>query len=217
MLEACPGPPELSRSPDQDQPGLSQLEGSQSRWPKDQADLHRPSAEAAQAELDAFEQGPWGRSSHRCGRLAPRLGRVIPSSRSARSARVIYTTNAIEEHQRASAANESIKCRALPQRRRGNQAIWLALRNIRPRLGPPRSSTTGRRRGTSSRYSTGALHGGRRPLWVEPSRYMPQPGRPPAPGRGPCFKEHQAKRNSTTASNTGRKFDTPPFPPSRKR
>ena len=34
-----------------------------------------PSAEAAQAELEAFEQGPWGRKfPHRRGRLAPGLG-----------------------------------------------------------------------------------------------------------------------------------------------
>ena len=60
---------DLHRAPDPQQPGLRQLEGPQGAGGGDQSRSTRPpSAEAALAELDAFEAGPGARSSRRSWR-----------------------------------------------------------------------------------------------------------------------------------------------------
>jgi putative transposase len=89
------------------------------------------SAEAAAAELDAFEQGPWGQ----------RFPTVVASWRRAWShvipffafppliRRVIYTTNAIESIN--SQLRKIIKSRGhFPSDDAASKLIWLALRNI---------------------------------------------------------------------------------------
>jgi putative transposase len=90
-----------------------------------------PSAEAAEAELDAFEQGPWGQ----------KFPTVVASWRRAWShvipffafppavRRVVYTTNAIESvHARL---RKIIKTRGhFPSDDAATKLIWLALRNI---------------------------------------------------------------------------------------
>jgi putative transposase len=90
-----------------------------------------PSAEAAQAELDAFEQGPWG----------ARFPTVVASWRRAwdkvipffafppEVRRVIYTTNAIESVN--ARLRKIIKTRGhFPSDDAATKLIWLALRNI---------------------------------------------------------------------------------------
>ena len=90
-----------------------------------------PSAEAAAAELDAFEQGSWGR----------RFPTVVASWRRAWSSvipffafppdvrRVIYTTNAIESVN--ARLRKIIKTRGhFPSDDAATKLIWLALRNI---------------------------------------------------------------------------------------
>ena len=90
-----------------------------------------PSAEAAQAELDAFEAGPWGK----------RFPTVVTAWRRAWShvipffafpphiRRVIYTTNAIESIN--ARLRKIIKTRGhFPSDDAANKLIWLALRNI---------------------------------------------------------------------------------------
>ena len=90
-----------------------------------------PSAEAAEAELGAFEQGPWGQ----------RFPTVVASWRRAWSnvipffafppevRRVIYTTNAIESVN--ARLRKIIKTRGhFPSDDAATKLIWLALRNI---------------------------------------------------------------------------------------
>jgi putative transposase len=90
-----------------------------------------PSAEAAQAELDAFESGPWGQ----------KFPTVVASWRRAWSnvipffafppavRRVIYTTNAIESVN--ARLRKIIKTRGhFPSDEAATKLIWLALRNI---------------------------------------------------------------------------------------
>lgn len=90
-----------------------------------------PSAEAAEAELDAFEQGPWGQ----------RFPTVVASWRRAwpnviplfafppEVRRVIYTTNAIESVN--ARLRKIIKTRGhFPSDDAATKLIWLALRNI---------------------------------------------------------------------------------------
>lgn len=90
-----------------------------------------PSAEAAQAELDAFESGPWGQ----------KFPTVVASWRRAWSnvipffafppavRRVIYTTNAIESVN--ARLRKIIKTRGhFPSDQAATKLIWLALRNI---------------------------------------------------------------------------------------
>jgi putative transposase len=88
-------------------------------------------AEAAQAELDAFEQGPWG---HKFPTVAASWRRawshVIPFFAFPPSIRrVIYTTNAIESiHARL---RKIIKSRGhFPSDDAATKLIWLALKNI---------------------------------------------------------------------------------------
>jgi transposase-like protein len=89
------------------------------------------SAEAAEAELDAFEQGPWGQ----------KFPTVVASWRRAWShvipffafppliRRVIYTTNAIESIN--SQLRKIIKSRGhFPSDDAASKLLWLALRNI---------------------------------------------------------------------------------------
>jgi putative transposase len=89
------------------------------------------SAEAAQAELDAFEQGPWG------GKFATVVAawrrawdKVIPFFAFPPAVRrVIYTTNAIESIN--AQLRKIIKTRGhFPSDDAATKLIWLALRNI---------------------------------------------------------------------------------------
>jgi transposase-like protein len=89
------------------------------------------STEAAQAELDAFEAGPWGQKFPTVTATWRRAwDRVIPFfAFSPAVRRVIYTTNAIESiHSRL---RKIIKTRGhFPSDDAATKLIWLALRNI---------------------------------------------------------------------------------------
>jgi putative transposase len=89
------------------------------------------SAEAAAAELDAFEQGAWGRKFPTVVAAWRRAwDRVIPFFAFAPAVRrVIYTTNAIESIH--SQLRKIIKSRGhFPSDEAATKLIWLALRNI---------------------------------------------------------------------------------------
>jgi len=89
------------------------------------------SAEAAQAELDAFEQGPWGQKFPTVVAAWRRAwDRVIPFFAFPPAVRrVIYTTNAIESIN--AQLRKIIKSRGhFPSDDAANKLIWLALRNI---------------------------------------------------------------------------------------
>ena len=90
-----------------------------------------PSAEAAEAELDAFEQGAWGQKFPTVVAAWRRAwDRVIPFFAFPPAVRrVIYTTNAIESVN--SRLRKIIKTRGhVPSDDAANKLIWLALRNI---------------------------------------------------------------------------------------
>jgi transposase-like protein len=90
-----------------------------------------PSAEAAQAELDAFEQGAWGRKFPTVVAAWRRAwDRVIPFFAFPPAVRrVIYTTNAIESIN--ARLRKIIKSRGhFPSDDAATKLIWLALRNI---------------------------------------------------------------------------------------
>jgi putative transposase len=90
-----------------------------------------PSAEAAQAELDAFEQGPWGQKFPTVVAAWRRAwDRVIPFFAFPPAVRrVIYTTNAIESIN--AQLRKIIKSRGhFPSDDAASKLIWLALRNI---------------------------------------------------------------------------------------
>ncbi len=90
-----------------------------------------PSAEAAQAELDAFEQGPWGRKFPTVVASWRRVwDKVIPFfAFPPEVRRVIYTTNAIESVN--ARLRKIIKTRGhFPSDDAATKLIWLALRNI---------------------------------------------------------------------------------------
>ncbi|WP_157609161.1 IS256 family transposase [Variovorax sp. Root411] len=90
-----------------------------------------PSAEAAQAELEAFEQGPWGRKFPTVVAAWRRAwDRVIPFFAFPPAVRrVIYTTNAIESIN--ARLRKIIKSRGhFPSDDAATKLIWLALRNI---------------------------------------------------------------------------------------
>ena len=90
-----------------------------------------PSAEAAQAELDAFEQGAWGRKFPTVVAAWRRAwDRVIPFFAFPPVVRrVIYTTNAIESIN--ARLRKIIKTRGhFPSDDAATKLIWLALRNI---------------------------------------------------------------------------------------
>ena len=90
-----------------------------------------PSAEAAQAELDAFEQGSWGRKFPTVVAAWRRAwDRVIPFFAFPPAVRrVIYTTNAIESIN--ARLRKIIKTRGhFPNDDAATKLIWLALRNI---------------------------------------------------------------------------------------
>jgi transposase-like protein len=97
-----------------------------------------PSAEAAAAELDAFEAGPWGQKFPTVvGAWRRAWDRVIPFfAYSPAVRRVIYTTNAIESlHARL---RKIIKTRGhFPSDDAATKLLWLALRNIAPDWGRP--------------------------------------------------------------------------------
>jgi len=89
------------------------------------------SAEAAQAELEAFEQGPWGIKFPTVVAAWRRAwDRVIPFFAFPPSIRrVIYTTNAIESIN--ARLRKIIKTRGhFPSDDAASKLIWLALRNI---------------------------------------------------------------------------------------
>ena len=85
-----------------------------------------PSAEAALAELDAFESGPWGKKFPTVVASWRRvLDKVIPPE----VRRVIYTTNAIESVN--ARLRKILKTRGhFPNDEAAIKLIWLALRNI---------------------------------------------------------------------------------------
>jgi transposase-like protein len=90
-----------------------------------------PSAEAAQAELDAFEAGPWGTKFPTVAAAWRRAWeRVIPFFAFPPPIRkVIYTTNAIESVN--ARLRKIIKTRGhFPSDDAATKLIWLALRNI---------------------------------------------------------------------------------------
>jgi transposase-like protein len=89
------------------------------------------SAEAAQAALDAFEQGPWGRKFPTVVAAWRRAwDKVIPFFAFPPAVRrVIYTTNAIESIN--ARLRKIIKTRGhFPSDDAATKLIWLALRNI---------------------------------------------------------------------------------------
>jgi len=89
------------------------------------------SAEAAQAELDAFEQGPWGAKFPTVVASWRRAwDKVIPFfAFPPEVRRVIYTTNAIESVN--ARLRKIIKTRGhFPSDDAATKLIWLALRNI---------------------------------------------------------------------------------------
>ncbi|WP_406805425.1 IS256 family transposase [Burkholderia semiarida] len=90
-----------------------------------------PSAEAAQAELDAFADGPWGQKFPPVSAAWRNAwDRVIPFFAFPPAVRkVIYTTNAIENIN--SQLRKIIKTRGhFPTDEAATKLIWLALRNI---------------------------------------------------------------------------------------
>jgi putative transposase len=90
-----------------------------------------PSAEAAQAELDAFADGPWGQKFPTVSAAWRNAwDRVIPFFAFPPAVRkVIYTTNAIENIN--SQLRKIIKTRGhFPTDEAATKLIWLALRNI---------------------------------------------------------------------------------------
>jgi putative transposase len=90
-----------------------------------------PSAEAAQAELDAFEQGAWGRKFPTVVAAWRRAwSHVVPFFAFPPAVRkVIYTTNAIESIN--ARLRKIIKTRGhFPSDDAASKLIWLALRNI---------------------------------------------------------------------------------------
>jgi putative transposase len=90
-----------------------------------------PSAEAAQAQLDAFEQGPWGQKFPTVVAAWRRAwDKVIPFFAFPPAVRrVIYTTNAIESIN--ARLRKIIKTRGhFPSDDAATKLIWLALRNI---------------------------------------------------------------------------------------
>jgi transposase-like protein len=90
-----------------------------------------PSAEAAEAELDAFERGPWGRKFPTVvGAWRRAWDKVIPFFAFPPAVRkVVYTTNAIESIN--ARLRKIIKTRGhFPSDDAASKLIWLALRNI---------------------------------------------------------------------------------------
>ena len=90
-----------------------------------------PSAEAAEAELDAFERGPWGQKFPTVvGAWRRAWDKVIPFFAFPPAVRkVVYTTNAIESIN--ARLRKVIKTRGhFPSDDAANKLIWLALRNI---------------------------------------------------------------------------------------
>ena len=96
------------------------------------------SAEAAQAQLEAFEQGPWGQKFPTVAASWRRAwSQVIPFFAFPPSIRrVIYTTNAIESIN--AQLRKIIKTRGhFPSDDAASKLIWLALRNITADWGRP--------------------------------------------------------------------------------
>ena len=97
-----------------------------------------PSAEAALAELDAFEQGSWGqRFPSVVASWRRAWDKVIPFFAFPPAVRkVVYTTNAIESIN--ARLRKIIKTRGhFPSDDAASKLIWLALRNITASWGSP--------------------------------------------------------------------------------
>jgi putative transposase len=102
-----------------------------------------PSAEAALAELDAFESGPWGKKFPTVAASWRRVwDKVIPFfAFPPEVRRVIYTTNAIESVN--ARLRKILKTRGhFPNDEAATKLIWLALRNITADWGTRRASST---------------------------------------------------------------------------
>lgn len=97
-----------------------------------------PNAEVAEAELNAFERGPWGKKFPLIVAVWRRAwDRMIPFFAFPPAVRkVIYTTNAIESIN--SRLRKIIKTRGhFPSNEAASKLIWLALRNITAGWGAP--------------------------------------------------------------------------------
>ena len=138
---------DVHRAPDPQQPGLRQLEGPQAAGRGAPADLHgRQRRGRAEAELDAFERGPWGQKFptvvaawRRAWDQRDSVLRV-PAGGAPRD----LHDQRHREHQRA-AAQDHQDPRPLPERRCGHQADLAGAAQHHGRLGP-RGAKTGRRR-----------------------------------------------------------------------
>ena len=122
---------DLHRAPDPQQPRLRELEGPQGAGAAIKPIYTAPSAEAALAELDAFERGPWGAKFPTVVAAWRRAwDQVIPFFAFPPAVRqVIYTTNAIESIN--ARLRKIIKTRGhFPSDDAATKLIWLALRNI---------------------------------------------------------------------------------------
>jgi len=124
-----------------------------------------PSAEAAQAELDAFEQSAWGRKFPTVVAAWRRAwDRVIPFFAFPPAVRkVIYTTNAIESVN--ARLRKIIKTRGhFPSDDAATKLIWLALRNITAEWGRAAKDWKAAMNQFAILYEerfTNAAHGGR--------------------------------------------------------
>jgi Transposase, Mutator family/CRISPR-associated protein (Cas_Cas5) len=145
-----------------------------------------PSAEAAQAELQAFERSPWGTKFPTVAAAWRRAwDKVIPSFAFPPEVRkVIYTTNAIESVN--ARLRKIIKTRGhFPSDDAATKLIWLALRIITADWGRPANTWTM----TMNQFAI--LYEER---FTQPTaapdegglnhEYMAQPGRLRRPGRG---------------------------------
>ena len=128
---------DLHRAPDQEQPGLRELEGPQGAGRGDQADLHRAERRSRRGRAGGLRARPLGPEvPHRRGRLAPRLGQGDPVLRlPAGGAQGGLHDQRDREHQRA-AAQDHQDARPLPERRRRHQTDLAGAAQHHGRLGP---------------------------------------------------------------------------------
>ena len=161
------------------------------------------SAEAAQAELDAFEQGPLGRKFPTVVAAWRRAwDRVIPFFAFPPSIRrVIYTTNAIESIN--ARLRKIIKTRGhFPSDDAASKLIWLALRNITADWGRAAHNWKEAMNQFAILYEerfTQPAHGSAKARRLN-HEYMAQPGRLRRPGRG----LKATKNLNSTANSTNR-------------
>lgn len=102
------------------------------------------SAEAAQAAVDAFEQGPWGAQvHHRRGRLAQGLGQSDPVLRFRAGGASPDLHNQRAGDRECAAAQDHQDARALPQQLSGHQADMAGAAQHHGRLEPCRAHLEG--------------------------------------------------------------------------